>query len=107
MVRAYHDNHLQTPRRGGVFLILLLHLSHLLCIRAGNINSMPVILQCKSLWQIINNDQAGSLQTQEEFVTLCVRVSQLNSTIESIKGDDEKAREIQVLQLAAPLYLIY
>jgi len=43
----------------------------------GNINSIPVVSQIKSLVQVISGDEAGAKKTQEEFARKGIIVSQV------------------------------
>ena len=47
----------------------------------GNINSIPVVSQVKSLVQIISGDEEGARQTQEEFSRKGIIVSQVRFLI--------------------------
>ena len=61
----------------------------------GNIDSMPVVSQTKSLVQIIGGDTDGAEKTQEIFSKQGHGVSQLNSLGGAIAEDSEGAKEIQ------------
>jgi hypothetical protein len=43
----------------------------------GNINSIPVVSQIKSLVQVISGDESGAKKTQEEFARKGIIVSQV------------------------------
>jgi hypothetical protein len=46
-------------------------------VKMGNINSIPVVSQIKSLVQVISGDEAGAKKTQEEFARKGIIVSQV------------------------------
>ena len=77
----------------------------------GNIDSIPIVSQIKSLVQVIGGDAIGAKRTQENFARHAPIVSQVwfiskirsnlplyflvNSLIQSIDGNQEEARKIQ------------
>lgn len=65
----------------------------------GNIDSLPVVSQVKSLVQVIGGDAEGARQTQVNFSQQCPVVSQARSLVEVIGGDAEAARKTQMRQL--------
>lgn len=62
----------------------------------GNVNSTPVISQCKSAVQAINGDKNGALQTQIDFSKHCVIVSQIRSGVQLCTGKKEDALQTQI-----------
>lgn len=62
----------------------------------GNVNSLPIVSQVKSLVQAISGDAAGAKKTQEDFLETGVIVSQVYSAGLAINGDAEKAKKVQV-----------
>ena len=65
--------HISLPSRGFVVFIAM-----------GNVDSIPIISQVKSLGQVIAGDEAGARRTQEVFVRTALVVSQFNSLGHSI-----------------------
>ena len=61
----------------------------------GNIDSIPVVSQAKSLVQVIGGDETGARKTQEQFARTGIIASQVNSLIHSIHGNNEEAEKIQ------------
>lgn len=61
----------------------------------GNIDSVPILSQAKSLGQVIGGDAAGARRTQESFSKTCPVVSQARSAVEAASGDDAAARRTQ------------
>ena len=61
----------------------------------GSINSIPVISQAKSLFQVIVGDEKGAQKTQEEFLRTGIIASQINSLVHSINGNNAEALKIQ------------
>ena len=51
----------------------------------GNIDSIPVVSQAKSLVQVIGGDERGALKTQENFQRTGPIASQINSLVHHIK----------------------
>ena len=77
----------------------------------GNVNTIPVVSQAKSLVQVVTGDPDGAAETQEKFFHECIGVSQVGAHFQSFKytclfsvtslvylatGDTEKAGETQV-----------
>lgn len=62
----------------------------------GNIDSVPVVSQVKSLVQVIGGDARGAKRTQEKFARTAPIVSQVNSLGHAIAGDAKGAKAIQV-----------
>lgn len=62
----------------------------------GNVDSVPVISQTKSLIQVIGGDEDGARKTQENFLDNCPVVSQGKSFVQLCAGDEEGARETQI-----------
>ena len=61
----------------------------------GNVDSVPVVSQAKSLVQVIGGDAEGALRTQDNFSRQCVGVSQVRSLVEVSMGDLDAARKTQ------------
>ena len=61
----------------------------------GNVDSLPVVSQVKSLGQAITGDTEGARQTQENFSRRCPVVSQARSLVEVSMGDADAAVETQ------------
>ncbi|CAC5364492.1 unnamed protein product [Mytilus coruscus] len=61
----------------------------------GNIDSIPLISQTKSLFQVMTGDVDGALQTAENFAETGIIGSQLTSLVHIIDGNEEAARETQ------------
>lgn len=61
----------------------------------GNVDSIPVISQAKSLGQVIVGDVEGATRTQENFADNCPVVSQTKSFVQVCAGDIEGARKTQ------------
>lgn len=61
----------------------------------GNVDSVPIISQAKSLVQVIGNDAEGARRTQENFSRQCPVVSQTRSLVEVTMGDADAALETQ------------
>ena len=61
----------------------------------GNVDSVPVVSQTKSLVQAISGDTEGARQTQENFSRQCPVVSQTRSLVEVSMGDTDAAAETQ------------
>lgn len=61
----------------------------------GNIDSLPVISQVKSLVQVMSGDVDGARHTAENFANTGIVVSQITSLVHVMNGDDEAARETQ------------
>ncbi|CAG8597494.1 4698_t:CDS:1 [Ambispora leptoticha] len=61
----------------------------------GNVDSIPVVSQTKSLVQVIGGDAEGARRTQENFSRGAPIVSQARSLVEVISGDEEAARKTQ------------
>lgn len=62
----------------------------------GNVNTIPVVSQAKSLVQLATGDVDGAAETQEKFIHECVGVSQVTSLVYLAAGEAEKAGETQV-----------
>nr|XP_022291620.1 uncharacterized protein LOC111102957 [Crassostrea virginica] len=62
----------------------------------GNIDSLPVISQIKSLYQVMTGDIEGARQTQKNFAETGIIASQITSLIHSANGDNEAARKTQI-----------
>ena len=63
-----------------------------------------VIAQFKSL--VTCADKEGARKTQERFLRECLLISQIFSLVQSIKGDNEGARETQKICLKATANMI-
>ena len=50
----------------------------------GNINSVPVVSQVKSLVQAVQGDNEAALKTQEEFIRTAPIAAQVNSLVHHI-----------------------
>jgi len=61
----------------------------------GNIDSIPVVSQVKSLVQVIGGDADGARRTQQKFSRGAPIVSQINSAVQSARGNNREARRIQ------------
>lgn len=61
----------------------------------GNIDSIPVVSQAKSLVQVIFGDAKAAKETQENFARTGIVVSQFNSLGQTIAGYPDEARKIQ------------
>ncbi|XP_071178047.1 uncharacterized protein [Mytilus edulis] len=61
----------------------------------GNIDSIPVISQVKSLFQVMSGDVDGARHTAEKFAETGIIASQMTSLIHVMNGDEEAARETQ------------
>ena len=61
----------------------------------GNIDSIPVVSQAKSLVQVIGGDETGARKTQEQFARTGIIASQVNSLVHSIDGNNREAEKIQ------------
>ena len=61
----------------------------------GNVDSVPVVSQTKSLVQAISGDADGARRTQENFSRQCPVVSQTRSLVEVSMGDADAATETQ------------
>ena len=61
----------------------------------GNVDSVPVVSQTKSLVQAVAGDTEGALRTQENFSRQCPVVSQTRSLVEVSIGDPQAALETQ------------
>ena len=61
----------------------------------GNIDSIPVVSQVKSLVQVIGGDADGARRTQESFSRTAPIVAQFNSLGHAIAGESNEARKIQ------------
>lgn len=61
----------------------------------GNIDSLPVISQVKSLVQVMSGDVDGARHTAENFAETGIIASQMTSLIHVMNGDEEAARETQ------------
>ena len=61
----------------------------------GNVNSVPVASQMKSLVQAMHGDMDGARETQLDFIRRSPVVSQLNSLGQAIIGDNKEALRIQ------------
>lgn len=62
----------------------------------GNVNTIPVVSQAKSIVQLATGDVDGAAETQEKFIHECVGVSQVTSLVYLAAGEAEKAGETQV-----------
>ena len=62
----------------------------------GNVDSVPVISQLKSLGQVIVGDVDDARETQENFADNCPIVSQAKSLVQVCAGDAEGARQTQL-----------
>ena len=49
----------------------------------GNVDSIPIISQIKSLVQVISGDAEGAKKTQEKFIRTAPVYSQINSLIQA------------------------
>ncbi|KAF6206720.1 hypothetical protein GE061_017956 [Apolygus lucorum] len=58
-------------------------------------DSVPLVSQFKSLFQVIGGDADGAKRTQENFLNTAGVVSQIKSAIHAANGDYEAARETQ------------
>lgn len=79
-------------------MIISLHVIFITTINivyGGNLNSIPVISQCKSLVEVISGDEDAARQTQEQFIRTCPGFSQMLSLGEAMGGNNEEARLIQ------------
>ncbi|EFP02403.1 hypothetical protein CRE_01018 [Caenorhabditis remanei] len=54
----------------------------------GNVNTIPVVSQAKSLVQVVTGDPDGAAETQEKFFHECIGVSQVGG-IHHLVGDHE------------------
>ena len=63
----------------------------------GNVDSIPVVSQIKSLVQVASGDEEGARNTQNNFLfnNKAPVFSQVSSAIHAIKGDHDKARQVQ------------
>lgn len=61
----------------------------------GNVDSVPVVSQTKSLAQAISCDADGARRTQENFSRQCLVVSQTRSLVEVSMGDTDAAAKTQ------------
>uniref|UniRef100_A0A1I7T3A4 EF-hand domain-containing protein n=1 Tax=Caenorhabditis tropicalis TaxID=1561998 RepID=A0A1I7T3A4_9PELO len=62
----------------------------------GNVNTIPVVSQTKSLVQLATGDKDGAAETQEKFLHECIGVSQVTSAVYLLAGETEKAGETQI-----------
>ena len=62
----------------------------------GNIDSLPLVSQGKSLVQWVGRDKEGAYRTQETFTRQCPVASQVRSAIEWYNGDSAAARQTQM-----------
>ena len=62
----------------------------------GNVDSIPVVSQAKSLVQVIQGDTEGARATQENFLETGVLVSQAYSAGLAIGGQTNEAMRVQV-----------
>ena len=62
----------------------------------GNTDSIPVISQTKSIFQVITGDIEGAGQTQKNFAGTGRIASQITSFIHVARGDYEAARKTQI-----------
>ncbi len=51
----------------------------------GNIESVPVVSQAKSLVQYVGGDREGAKETQEQFIRTGIVASQINSFVHYTK----------------------
>ncbi len=51
----------------------------------GNINSIPVVSQAKSLVQAVGGDREGAKETQQQFIRTGIVASQVNSFVHHVK----------------------
>jgi hypothetical protein len=65
----------------------------------GNVDSLPVVAQVKSGFQLITGDVDGALRTTNNFLRTCPGVSQLTSVTQLVIGDVDGAAETQKLFL--------
>lgn len=61
----------------------------------GNVNSVPILSQCKSAIEAMSGDLEAASKTQEEFSKKCIVISQLRSAVEASMGDMNAALETQ------------
>ena len=61
----------------------------------GNVDSIPVVSQVKSLGQVIGGDATGARRTQENFADNCPLVPQTKSFVQVCAGDVDGARKTQ------------
>ena len=62
----------------------------------GDMDSFPILSQCKSAVQAICGDTEGARKTQENFLKTCPVVSQGTSAVQAMMGDTEGAKETQL-----------
>lgn len=62
----------------------------------GNTDSIPVISQTKSIFQVITGDIEGASQTLKNFAETGIIASQITSFIHVARGDYEAARKTQI-----------
>ncbi|CAP21494.1 Protein CBG25024 [Caenorhabditis briggsae] len=62
----------------------------------GNVNTIPVVSQAKSVVQLVTGDVDGAAATQEKFLHECVGVSQVTSLVYLAAGEPEKAGDTQI-----------
>ena len=61
----------------------------------GNINTIPVLSQIKSLFVVIGGDEQGAREIQKEFARKGIIASQISSLVAAIKDDPKEAKKIQ------------
>ena len=61
----------------------------------GNINTIPVVSQIKSLVVVIGGDEQGAREVQEEFARKGIIASQISSLAAAIRDDPKEAKKIQ------------
>ncbi len=49
----------------------------------GNVDSIPVVSQIKSLVQAASGDEQGARETQQQFVRTGIVASQINSAVQA------------------------
>ena len=62
----------------------------------NEMDTLPVVSQCKSAFQAVRGDLKGARNTQERFLKTCPVVSQGTSAVQAMMGDTEGARETQL-----------